>query len=296
MFRRNRIQVIAGGIPILFYSDQPETLFLPSRDYQDFHTRVTPEVQIKVSTSPDLPQGLGESIFQYHTWSLHQVDGRKVIQTLHPEPNLHHCISTLSLFPGEDQAELCFRVQPGTVGLPSQVAIPPFGLDGVMTVFLLADRRGIMLHACGLQTRSGTGLVFSGDSGSGKSTTATLWHEHTDAVILGDERIAIRKQGGQFLAYGTPWTGDLGIAHPGPARLDKLFILKHALENSTRLLSPAEAVANLLPRAYLPFWDSTGMAFCLEFLEDLCTQLPCYEFGFTPDLHAVEHVRWLIAS
>ncbi len=114
--------------------------------------------------------------------------------------------------------------------------------------------------------------------------------------MLCDERVAVRKQEGRFWVYGTPWHRKGRPSTPGPAALERLFIIEHGNENRARQIQPAEAVALLLARAYLPLWDPAGMAFSLEFLEDLCGAIPCYRLGFTPDRRAVEYVECLSSS
>ena len=58
-------------------------------------------------------------------------------------------------------------------------------------------------------------------------------------------------------------------------------------------LRPAEAAQSLLTRSFLPFWDASGMAFTLAFLDELVQTVPCYDFGFVPDRSAVDFARCL---
>jgi hypothetical protein len=177
-----------------------------------------------------------------------------------------------------------------------RVEVPPAGLDELLAGHILGMQRGLMVHSCGLKTSPGTGLLFAGISGAGKSTTVRLWQEAGQAELLGDERVSVRKKNGGFWLHSTAWHGKGQTAAPATVPLRHLFILDHAGSNHARPLKPFEAVSLLLPRAYLPYWDRSGMEFSLAFLEDLCSSIPCYHLGFTPDRRAVDYVQCLISS
>ncbi len=114
--------------------------------------------------------------------------------------------------------------------------------------------------------------------------------------VLNDDHTILRKINGQFRVYGTPWHGQGGIALAEDAPLKKIFILKHAPTNQAVRLPPAQAAAMLLVRAFAPLWSAPAMEFTLQFLDELCQAVPCYELGFVPDQTAVEYVRCLSAD
>ncbi len=165
-----------------------------------------------------------------------------------------------------------------------------FPLGELLMTNLLGTGYGIMLHSCGVIDGS-NGLVFTGASHAGKSTTARLWNNNPSMLVLNDDHTILRKIDGQFRVYGTPWHGEGGFAMAEDAPLQKIFILEHAQSNQAVRLSGAQAAAALLVRAFPPLWDASGMAFTLQFLDELCQAVPCYKFGFIPDQSAVEYVR-----
>ena len=138
-----------------------------------------------------------------------------------------------------------------------------------------------------------TGYLFAGIGGAGKTTTARLWNENPGVRVVNDDHSILRKIGDQFRVYGTPWHGQGGFALAEDAPLKKIFILKQAPANQAVRLSPAKAAAALLVRTFAPLWDAPAMDFTLQFLDDLCQSIPCYELGFVPDQSAVEYVRCL---
>jgi len=155
---------------------------------------------------------------------------------------------------------------------------------------LLASNSGLLTHAAGVIAQ-GNGYLFSGHGGAGKSTTARLWQEQAGVQVVNDDKVILRKQGGKFILYGTPWHGQGGIAIPACAPLKRIFILKQAPSNAVTALSPAQAASRILARSFVPLWDNTKMASILNFLEELCQAVPCQELGFVPDPSAVDFVR-----
>jgi hypothetical protein len=133
-------------------------------------------------------------------------------------------------------------------------------------------------------------LVFAGVGGAGKSTTARLWQQQNGARVVNDDRVILRKTGGQFHLYGTPWHGVGGMALAEDAPLRKIFLLKQAKSNQIRPLSPTQAATALLARSFSPFWSTEGLKFTLQFLADLCQEIPVFEFGFLPDQSAVDFI------
>jgi hypothetical protein len=160
---------------------------------------------------------------------------------------------------------------------------------------LLGTGYGILLHSCGVIDGE-SGIVFAGIGTAGKTTTARLWNGLAGVRVLNDDHTILRKIDGQFRVYGTPWHGRGGFALSDDAPLKKVFILKHAESNRAVLLSPAQAAASLLVRCFAPLWSAPAMDYTLQFLDELCQTVPCYELGFVPDQSAVEYVRCLFSS
>jgi hypothetical protein len=155
------------------------------------------------------------------------------------------------------------------------------------------------LHACGVMTSNGTGNLFVGHSGAGKSTTARLWTMHGDVEILSDDRIIVRSVGEspepgehlrRFRMYGTPWHGEAHFASPRGAPLNAIFILEHGLGNGLTRLSSRQAVAELFARSFVPFHRNEYVESALNFLLDLVAGVPVYRFVFEPNQRAVETI------
>jgi len=68
-----------------------------------------------------------------------------------------------------------------------------YPLDELLIMHRLTQENAIELHACGIVRPDGTGNLFVGHSGAGKSTTTRLWTEREDVEVLSDDRIIVRR-------------------------------------------------------------------------------------------------------
>jgi hypothetical protein len=77
-------------------------------------------------------------------------------------------------------------------------AIEPLGypLDELLIMHRLTQEKAIELHGCGIVRVDGTGNLFVGHSGAGKSTTTRLWTALEDVEVLSDDRIIVRRDEG----------------------------------------------------------------------------------------------------
>lgn len=171
---------------------------------------------------------------------------------------------------------------------------PPFALEFPLDELLfqhrLAREGGLELHACGLVV-GGRAVLFCGQSGAGKSTTARLWRQHRPrTLVLSDDRIVVRGAGRAFRAHGTPWHGDGGYASPGNRPLGAVFFLRHGRRDRVRRLGAGEAAARLFARSFPPPWDRSAVGRVLEACGRVAAAVPCHELAFRPRRSAVEAV------
>ena len=166
-----------------------------------------------------------------------------------------------------------------------------YPLDELVMMHRLAQGEGVEVHALGLADEDGSGYLFLGHSGAGKSTTARLWLSQPGVHLLSDDRIIVREHEGEFWMYGTPWHGDAGIASPGRARLSQIFFLEQAPVDQIVPISQSNAAAELFARTFVPFYLKSGIQFSLGFLDQVTRSVPCSTFRFTPAASAVEAIR-----
>ncbi len=167
-------------------------------------------------------------------------------------------------------------------------------LQVLLISYCAQEKRGIFTHAVGVKDLDGRGLIFAGKSGSGKSATARLWHKHSKAMVLNDDRIIVRKVNGKFFIYGSPWHGEFSdylASRIKSAPLKKLLFIHHSLKNTARSLSEKSAFNFLYPTLFPTFWDRECLENIVSFCQDLIRSVPCYSLGCVNDKKVIGFVR-----
>jgi len=168
-----------------------------------------------------------------------------------------------------------------------------YPLDELLYIHKLAKEGwGVEVHGCGVVGKDGKGRLFVGHSGAGKSTTSELW-KAVGALVLSDDRIILRMDGGKLRMHGTPWHGDAGFAAQASAQVDAIFFLEHGSQNRLTRLEPVEAAMELFARCFLPYHIHEAIGESLSFLDQVVKAVPCDRFEFLPEFSAVEHLTSL---
>jgi hypothetical protein len=160
----------------------------------------------------------------------------------------------------------------------------------VLTINLLAGGKGSLLHACCIDD-NGTGYLFLGQSGAGKSTMANLWNEEKGITVLSDDRVLVSMTEQGLTAYGTPWHGTEKYAVNAGVPVKKIFFISHADNSSVSEVSGITAVSELVRNAFLPFWDRDKMEYSTEFLMQVSQSARLFSLGVFPDRKIMDLVR-----
>jgi len=171
-----------------------------------------------------------------------------------------------------------------------------FPIDEVLFVHYLSGGRGVVLHACAVVDADGTGFLFCGESGDGKTTMARLWERLPGARILTDDRVILRTDADRVLMYGTPWHGEAEFAENVGKPVDRIFFLEHGHDNAFISLSPFDALTRLLVRCFPVYHEVGTMNATLALLERIARDLPCGRLRFVPDAGAPLFVREVLAT
>ena len=109
-----------------------------------------------------------------------------------------------------------------------------------------------------------------------------------DTGLLSDDRVAVRKIGGEFSVFGTPWSGEADIAENRCLPLRGIFFLSQSAENTIKELPHAEAMARLVSLTSVPWYDEIAMTKVLHFCSDLVYAVPAYELYFRPGEEVID--------
>jgi hypothetical protein len=160
----------------------------------------------------------------------------------------------------------------------------PYSIDSVLRIvhtLLLAREGGFLLHASSA-VRNGKAFLFSGLSEAGKTTMARL--APLDAALLTDEASYVRKVGVGYVAYGTPFAGDLG--EPGKnisAPIAALYLLAKSTENRITPVEPAEAVRRLMRNILFFAHDEELVRLVFQSACAFVATVPVFQLSFFPD-------------
>lgn len=117
-----------------------------------------------------------------------------------------------------------------------------FDIPGVML-----DRGQLVLHSSYI-IHNGEAILFTGNSGIGKSTQAEFWRAERGAEVINGDRCLISLRNGKYYANGYINCGSSGICRNVTAPIKAVVILGQASANSVRKPGAIEAFKAILPQ------------------------------------------------
>jgi hypothetical protein len=177
------------------------------------------------------------------------------------------------------------------------LAFNPFGypLDQIVMMYYLAKRQGVIVHAAGIEM-NGKGYIFPGRSGAGKTTISRQFVATGSCSMLSDDRVIVKKLENTFMAFGTPWPGEGGIAVNRGIPLAGIFFITHSETNRIEKITPSTTIEKLMPVTSIPWYDPEPMENILGFCNNLITHIPSYILHFRPDTEVVDVLEKFISQ
>jgi hypothetical protein len=170
----------------------------------------------------------------------------------------------------------------------------PYSIDAVLRIvhtLVLARQGGFLLHSASA-IRNGKAFLFAGVSEAGKTTISRL--APPDATLLTDEISYVRKQeaGKQdlgYVAYGTPFTGELAkLGENVSAPIAALYLLAKGAENRIDPIPPAEAARSLLANLLFFAEDEELVQATFHSAFEFVSRVPVSRLTFVPDARVWE--------
>jgi hypothetical protein len=186
-----------------------------------------------------------------------------------------------------EAAQFTYRLDEATLMLEETGALflgvqNEYRLDSLIRILLsllLLEERGFLLHAATI-TRNGRAFVFTGRSGAGKSTIASIAPED---CVLTDEISLVRLFDGEWHAFGTPFWGEFrGMGSNRRVPLAGIYQLVQAKKNYAQQLEPAAALRALLPNILFFSSETHRTKQLLDILTGLVGQLAVFRLCFLP--------------
>lgn len=161
----------------------------------------------------------------------------------------------------------------------------PYSIDAVLrivhTLVLAQEGSGFLLHAASA-IRNGKAFLFAGVSGAGKTTISRL--APTDTTLLTDEISYVRRQDSGYVAFGTPFTGELAkLGENVSAPISRLFLLAQGPENRIEPVAPGQATRELLANLLFFAEDQELVQRAFHAACEFVDRVPVSRLTFAPD-------------
>ena len=175
----------------------------------------------------------------------------------------------------------------------------PYSIDAVLRIvhtLVLAEEGGFLMHAASA-IRNGKAFLFAGVSGAGKTTISRL--APPDATLLTDEISYVRKdfrkdgrkQDLSYVAYGTPFTGELAkLGENVSAPISALYLLAQGPENRIDPVAPGQAVRELLANVLFFAEDQELVQRSFHAACEFVSRVPVSRLTFVPDARVWEMI------
>ncbi|MBQ8640173.1 MAG: PqqD family protein [Lachnospiraceae bacterium] len=203
----------------------------------------------------------------------------------------------LLLFPKNPQIREAHLAKDGSSA--DFYCLPPFTEDfrselfhAIRLPFLyLAQLHGmVVLHSASILYRQKAWL-FSGPSGTGKSTHTNLWNRLLDTPILNGDLNLLAFSDGKPIIHGLPWCGTSGLAALDSHPLGGIVLLKQAKEDACLELAGDKKQLMVMQRFISPSWTEKMLDRNLHAAAQLSSCVPVFQLQCTKEPSAVHAIK-----
>ncbi len=130
--------------------------------------------------------------------------------------------------------------------------IRQFNMIGFVIKYIMLNSYGMSLHSSSLSYKN-NGVMFSADSGTGKSTHTRLWKKvFDDVIIVNDDMPVIKKVNDIWHLFGCPWSGKSEINTNVSVPLKALVFLERGSVNEIERIYAPDCVLRIIKQTFLP--------------------------------------------
>lgn len=167
----------------------------------------------------------------------------------------------------------------------------PYSIDALLRIIhslVLASQGGFLLHSASA-IRNGKAFLFAGVSGAGKTTISRL--APYDVALLTDEISYVRRCGERYVAYGTPFTGELAkLGENVSAPISALYLLAQGKDNRIDPIAPADAARSILANLLFFAKHEELVKQVFDSVFEFVKRVPVARLTFIPDSRVWESI------
>lgn len=161
---------------------------------------------------------------------------------------------------------------------------------------IAAQQQGMyVIHSSSILYK-GKAWLFSGSSGTGKSTHTALWNKLYNTPVLNGDLNIISINGNLPVTYGLPWCGTSRIFTTASYPLGGIIFLRQAAVNNVVTLTGYDKALSLMQRLVSPSWDAMLLQKNLDFAETIIQKIPVYRLDCTKEPEAASIIKNIIDS
>jgi hypothetical protein len=182
------------------------------------------------------------------------------------------------------------------IHIMKNISQPGFSLAGyeyMYTGFAFKNRLieldGAVLHGSAIAYNN-QGIIFSANSGVGKSTHSSLWKERfgSKVMVVNDDKPAIRFYDEIPYIFGTPWSGKTGLNKNVQIQLKSIVFIKRAETNRIERLNTRDSIFSLMSQISRPYYDVNIGLKTMDVIEKLVKTVPIYRLHCNISEEAVD--------
>ena len=283
-----------GGITIQVTTDFSITETTFSEKFKPFQVEEPGDEVLSlrlISKVPELQDlRLGKEIYRSAPWAIYQQRDSWIYQGIMDGVNNDDPYAIAIANEDHSDIIICRRAQFFTDNMVE--ALTTFQSDLILIARYLVGRQGMIMHSAGM-VLNGTGLLFVGHSGAGKSTMLKLLRG--EGEILCDDRIIIRKTPEGFRIHGTWSHGELPDISPNNAPLKAILFLEQARTTElTQLENKREMLAKINSHVIKPLITRDWWEKILDLSGEIVNTVPIYRLKFEKGERVKEVIKELI--
>lgn len=145
----------------------------------------------------------------------------------------------------------------------------------------------VIMHCSYIINERGNAVLFTGDSGAGKSTQAELWRRYGNAEIVNGDRAAVRVDTGRLYACAVPFCGSSKICKNRVAPVEAIVLPNKNSTCFTEKISGQQAFFELLGKFSYEPWNENASKTVGDLAAFAAENVPVIKLNCTADENAV---------